>query len=127
MPQDIQNFSDVLAINPQLTITVVVKFHGYVHGWVELNQQRCIDGANHLQVPLLDNINLVSNIDQFLEGSSGIEIQELTINGYNVIPKYQHYSSTKNGYHDKVGKWNLHIPAPFYSWYHAVSGQGLIA
>lgn len=37
-----------------------------------------------------------------------------TINNYEILPKYQHLAQDGQ----------LTIPAPFYSWYHKVAGQG---
>ena len=37
-----------------------------------------------------------------------------TVNGLEVLPKYSHLAQNDI----------LRIPAPFYTWYHEVSGQG---
>lgn len=127
MHQTMQTFSDLTGINPTLDIVIVVAFHGKVSGTVIFNGHRCLSGANHFQIGLFDDIQLASDIQQFTEGVSAIEITEFSVNGYNIIPKYQHLSSSKNGYHDHLGSWHLNIPGPFYVWYHSVSGQGWIA
>lgn len=127
MPQDLMNFSEALVINPRLEVKVTVCVHGLVHGRVELNGHTCNIGENIISVGLLDLINLTSTIEQFDEGSSGIEITSMTVNGYEVIPKYQHYSSSGNAYHDWIGKWELQLTDPFYVWYHDATGQGWIA
>jgi hypothetical protein len=123
----IKTFSDLTGIDPTLDIVIVVAFHGDVSGEVTFNGHRCHSGVNHFQIGLFDDIQLTSDIQQFTEGVSAIEITEFSVNGYNVIPKYQHLSSSKNGYHDHLGSWHLNIPGPFYVWYHSVSGQGWIA
>ena len=127
MHPDIKTFSDTLGTNPKLDITVTVQIHGYISGRVDFNGVRCYAGVNHFQIGLLDNLELVSVIDKYVEGSSAIEITEFTVNGYNVIPLYQHHSSSGNAYHDWIGNWQMSIPGPFYTWYHAVSGQGWVA
>jgi hypothetical protein len=127
MHPDIKTFSDILAINPKLQVTVAVAIHGHVAGRVDFNGMRCYAGTNHFEIDLLDNIELVSSITNYVEGSSAIEITEFTVNGYNVIPLYQHRSSSGNAYHDWVGEWQMSIPGPFYTWYHTASGQGWIA
>jgi hypothetical protein len=127
MHPNIKTFSDTLDINPKLEVTITVQIHGYISGRVDFNGVRCYAGANHFQIGLLDNLELVSVIDKYVEGSSAIEITEFTVNGYNVIPLYQHHSSSGNAYHDWVGKWQMDIPGPFYPWYHTVSGQGWVA
>jgi hypothetical protein len=127
MPHDIKTFSDTLVIKPKLDVTVTVQFHGYIMGHVEFNGQRCAEGVNHFEIGLHDSMSLVSTISKYVEGSSAIEITEFTVNGYNVIPLYQHHSSSGNAYHDWVGIWQMDISEPFYMWYHTVSGQGWIA
>lgn len=128
MHQDIKTFSEALDIEtPLMDVTVSFKFHGQVKGFVELNGMPCPEGTSHHKVGLLDPIKLISDISEFTEGISAIEITELTINGYNVIPKYQMYADEKRAYHDWYGRWKIQIPAPFYAWYHTISGQGMIA
>lgn len=127
MSLDIKTFSETLAIKLPLKVSITVKVHGLVHGHVEFNGMRCSEGVNKFEVGIRDRLELVSIIDQFEEGTSAIEIKDFTVNGYNIIPTYQHYSNTGNGYHDFIGKWEFRIPTSFYSWYHKVSGQGWIA
>lgn len=127
MPHDLMNFSEALVINPQLEVRVTICIHGYVLCNIELNGQRCTSGENIIMVGLLDTIKLTSTIVKFNEGTSGVEIASMTVNGYEVIPKYQHYSSSGNAYHDWVGDWELYLTDPFYVWYHDATGQGWIA
>jgi hypothetical protein len=127
MHPNIKTFSDSLAIDPRLEVTITVQIHGFIVGRVDFNGTRCYAGVNHFQIDLLDDLELISTIDKYVEGSSAIEITEFTVNGYNVIPLYQHLSSSGNAYHDWVGEWQMSIPAPFYYWYHCASGQGWVA
>ena len=116
MHQDIQNFSDLADINPQLTVNISIKVHGFVVGSVTFNDQKCYPGNNTFVINLRDPMYLESVIDQFEEGTSAVEITDFTVNGYNVIPTYQHLSSSGNGYHDWVGIWMMSISKPFYRW-----------
>jgi hypothetical protein len=127
MPQDIKTFSDLLDIDPQLDISITIKVHGLVAGAVYFNEQPCHEGVNHFTAGLRESLHLISTITHFDEGTSAIEIVDFTVNGYNVIPTYQHLSSTGNGYHDFCGSWSFLVIQPFYPWYHQVSGQGWIA
>ena len=127
MHHDIKNFSQILGIKVNLEIRVTVKIHGTVSGAVTFNGILCNEGTNIFNSMINEDLVLVSEIQDFTEGTSGIEITDFTVNGYNVIPKYQHLSSSGNGYHDWIGRWEMVVPAPFYVWYHAVSGQGWIA
>ena len=128
MHQDIKNFSQLLGTdNIDLEVSITIKIHGLVAGIVEFNGNRCYEGTNNFTVDLREDCILSSVITHYDEGTSAIEIIDLTINGYNVIPKYQHHSSSGNGYHDFIGKWEYTIDQPFYVWYHKISGQGWIA
>lgn len=127
MHQDIQNFSDLQDIDPKLTVNISIKVHGLVVGTVLFNGQKCYPGNNSFVDNLREPMYLESTIDQFEEGTSAVEITDFTVNGYNVVPLYQHLSNSGNGYHDYRGVWMMSIPKPFYRWYHAVSGQGWIA
>lgn len=53
-----------------------------------------------------------------------VEVQ-VVIDGFEVLPKYQHLATPPTAYLDFNGEWALHIPN-FYPWYHEVTGQGWI-
>lgn len=127
MPHDIKTFSDTLGIDPKLNVTVTLQVHGRVGFSFFINGKRCSEGANYFQFDLLDALKLESKIVQYAQGSSAVEITEFSVNGYNVLPLYQHRSSSGNCYHDWIGSWAMVIDKPFYQWYHDVSGQGWIA
>ena len=129
MPQNIQNFSDLSDINTQsqLSIDLVVQRHGAIDCDVWLNDQLILDNEYEVQLDLLDHIQLKCRVRSFAEGYSGLEIVKFTINGLKVLPLYQHLSSDGTCYLDRVGDWHLHIPSPFYTWYHTITGQGWIA
>jgi hypothetical protein len=116
-----------LGIKPKLAVDITVRIHGYIFGRIEFNGQSCVEGLNHFSADLHDDLHLVSVIQKFAEGTSAVEIADFTVNGYNVIPKYQHLSSSGNAYHDWAGAWEMVIPKTFYAWYHTASGQGWIA
>jgi hypothetical protein len=110
-----------------LEISITVKIHGLIAGDIIFNERRCTEGVNIFSAGIHENLHLYCKIQQFDEGTSAIEITDYTINGYNVIPTYQHKSSSGNAYHDKIGRWDMYIPSSFYAWYHTASGQGWIA
>jgi hypothetical protein len=64
---------------------------------------------------------------EFTEGSSGVEVELFAVNDFEILPRYKHLASIPTNYIDKLGRWHLEIPSPFYTWYHEVSGQGWIA
>ncbi len=129
MHQDIKNFSDLTGIDTQrkLVVDLCLQKHGYTKSLVKLNGFVVNVDKITFEIDLFDPINLEIELFEFTEGSSGIEIQALTVNGLEVMPKFQHLASSPTNYIDKLGKWYLEIPAPFYVWYHQISGQGWIA
>ena len=126
MPQDIKTFSELLATDPILEILIEYRIHGYVAGEVRFNDFRCMPGENRFTAKINEPLNLVSVISEFTEGSSGVEIVNYTVNGYNILPNLQHLSSSKNAYHDWRGTWEMTVPN-FYRWYHDANHFGWIA
>jgi hypothetical protein len=55
-----------------------------------------------------------------------IIISGLYIDGYEVMPTYQHLAMPPTNYIDFTGVWSLTIPN-FYPWYHEITGQGWTA
>lgn len=127
MHPDFKTFSEISGFKPRLEIRIVLKKHGEVKGTVAFNNVDVSEGENIFNAGMYEDLIIQSTISDFKEGTSGFEITDFTVNGYNVIPIYQHYSSSGNAYHDWIGKWNMVIPGPFYAWYHNASGQGWIA
>lgn len=129
MPQDIQSFSDVTAIDTrnQLEVELRIRKHGHTVSSVTLNRTQ-VHWTQYVSYwDLFDAINLQVNLTEFTEGVSGVEIEYFGINGLEVLPKYQHLASNGACYIDKLGIWKMDIPSNFYAWYHAISGQGFIA
>ncbi len=130
MHQDIQTFSDLTAIETvgALTVDLEYRIHGHCIATVCVNDQWYIElGRGQIKVNLFDPISLKINLLDFKEGSSGIEIVNFSVNGLEILPKYQHLASRPTNYIDFYGEWSLVIPAPFYLWYHQITGQGWIA
>lgn len=128
MHQDIKNFSNVTAIDTarKLKINLKLTRHGRTVSRVNLNGFEIYVDEVNFEFDLFDPIQLKINLQEFDEGTSGIEVG-LTVNGLEVLPKYQHLARCPTNYIDKLGVWKMDIPANFYIWYHAISGQGFIA
>lgn len=118
-----KNFLELLDTNPQLSVDVKLKIHGNVNYIAEINQHR-LSLDNTFKLALTDNIDFVIDLKDFTEGTSGIEIVNFSIDGYEILPLYRHLANPPTHYIDQLGKWQLTIPAPFYTWYHCISGQG---
>lgn len=126
MHQNIQNFSQLTAIDTQrkLAVNLRLKRHGRTVSLVKLNGFIINVDALTFEFDLFDPVKLEIDLLEFDEGTSGIEIELLSVNGYEVLPKYQHHASRSTAYIDKLGKWELSIPSGFYTWYHSITGQG---
>ena len=128
MHQDIKTFSDLTDIDTKrkLLVSLTLHKHGHTVSLVKLNNFVINVDKLTFEFDLFDPVKLEVNLTEFIEGCSGIDV-ELSINGLEVLPKYQHLSSNKKCYIDKKGIWTFEIPDSFYTWYHQISGQGFIA
>lgn len=118
-----KNFLDLQATSPLLAISISLKIHGTVKYFASINRHLFQDRLD-ITLPLHSEIYFVVQLQEFNEGTSGIEIENFTVNGLEVLPKYQHYAEPKTNYIDKLGLWRLEIPHPFYAWHHSATGQG---
>lgn len=126
MPQNIKIFSDLTAINTadKLEVTISLDVRGEIDYVFTINQKP----IKHIQYfDLLESLSFECRVDNLIAGCSGINIQRIVVNGYQVLPLYQHMANPKTAYIDQIGIWRLDIPGPFYSWYHQLTGQGWIA
>jgi len=128
MHQDIKNFSNITAIDTSRTLKINLKLtrHGRTISRVNLNGLEIYVDEVNFEFDLFDPIRLNIDLQEFDEGTSGIEVG-LLVNGLEVLPKYQHLASRPTCYIDKLGIWEMDIPTNFYMWYHSISGQGFIA
>lgn len=128
MHLNMKNFLELTDINTseQLEVSLTLVKHGDIKFLAKINDV-CVD-ADHttLKFDLFDSIKLEFTVLEFVPGSSGVDITAFAINGLDVLPKYKHLFKTDT-YLDKLGTVEFVIPGPFYTWYHTVSGQGLIA
>jgi len=81
--------------------------------------------------PLLVSVTL-SNKTYSLEHETAIVIKRLTVDGVDIVPRYDylteyindHNNTNPTSYLGFNGKWTLTINRPFYQWLHQVQGQG---
>jgi hypothetical protein len=127
MHQDIKTFSDILDINTQdqLQLHLVVESHGDIHYRMRLNGHLISDLDTTYSVDLFSPVNLKCTVVDANGGA--IEIKLLVINGQEVLPRYQHLARPQTAWIDQTGTWEFAVPAPFYPWFHQISGQGWVA
>jgi hypothetical protein len=74
------------------------------------------------QLPLTDPVNI--SIQIYRNHPDAIQLA-LTIDGEEILPKYQYLANPPTDYIDFNQVWTLNIPN-FYIWLHEASGQGWI-
>ena len=126
-----KNFSEATAIKP--TLTVKVKFTvtplGQVPCLIKLGSKTLYEDTIKeaqtfdLDLPLTDPIDLSV---QIYRHHPDAVVLALTIDGYEILPKYQHLATPPTDYVDFNTTWTFKIPS-FYPWYHGITGQGWIA
>jgi len=126
-----KNFSELTDIKSTLTIKIklsvtpvgilpcLIKLGSEILYEDLITQPRIFD----VELPLTDSIDLTVQINRHHPTAV---ILDLSIDGYEIIPKYQHLAFPPTGYIDSNQVWNLKIPN-FYPWYHEITGQGWIA
>ena len=131
MLQDMNNFSDITAIDTvdQLTVQLCIVRHGEPYGGCRINDTNLYvkSGANtfDFKLDLLESVSIGVNIVD--PNGGALEIVEFSVNGLEVLPRYLHLASTPTTWIDRAGLWYFVTPGPFYPWYHEITGQGFIA
>lgn len=122
MLQDIQNFSDITAIDTKDKLQVILeyKIHNSNDYIFSVNGISCDNSRTELLFDLLEPLEFKCKIN-----NGAIEIVKLTINNYEIMPLYLHLANPKTSW--IIESWYLHIPQSFYPWYHQLTGQGWIA
>jgi hypothetical protein len=127
MHQDIKNFSNVLDIKTQdqLQVQLVIVTHGSIHYRMRLNGHLISDADTTHTFDLLSSVHLKCTV--FESNAGAVEIKLLSINGQEVLPKYQHLTNPQTTWIDQTGSWEFNTNGSFYPWFHAISGQGWVA
>lgn len=124
-----KNFSEALAIKPNLKLTinlVLTPVGENIPCWVSVNNETVFDqNISSVQtitgdIDLLDPIDIRIKIQR--EHPQAIQLM-LVVDGWEVLPKYQHHATPSTDYIDTDEEWSLSIPE-FYAWFHKITGQG---
>jgi hypothetical protein len=137
-------FSELLATETGITVVIKLRSitdNGVPGCGVKINQSveyynlllDCITITKVL--PLLEPFDIeISMFDKrySAEYDTAVIIESITIDDFNVIPKYTHLAQYTND-HDYRGAtsylgfngvWRLSVNRPFYQWQHQVTNQG---
>ena len=126
-----KNFLEATTTKP--TLTVKVKFTvtpvGKVPCLVKLGTKILYEDTIkeqqtfELDLPLLDPIDLTV---QIYRHHPDAVVLALTVDGYDVLPKYRHLANPPTDYVDFNNSWSFKIPN-FYPLYHEITGEGWVA
>ena len=128
MHPNTQNFSQVMDIDTsdKLVVSVKLKNHRNPH------YKFYINGVNFtladefiVHFDLLESLHF--KIDCFSKNNEAIEIESITVNGYEIMPRYLHLANPPTHWIENIFSWEFVIPSPFYTWYQEISGGGWVA
>lgn len=123
MHQDIKNFSQIMDINDQYIITYKLILHRNPVYKFFINDQE----IKNLEGTIICDANKDILITCFEKGkNSALEIENISVNGKEVLKKYMHLANPPTHWIENCSKWELHIPQHFYAWYQEITGQGEI-
>lgn len=115
--------------NPLLKISINddVVYHGNLAHLLEIRRQLPLLQPFAVTVELLDK-------DYHSNQETAVVIKQLTVDGFELIPQWNHLSTYDNDHQNDtpthylgfVGTWCLKVDRPFYQWYHLASNQGML-
>jgi len=126
-----KNFLEATVIKPTLTVKVkftvtpvgavpcLVKFGAKILYEDTIKETQTFE----LDLPLTDPIDLSVRI---YRRHPDAVLLTLIVDGYEILPKYQHLANPPTNYIDFNEQWALHIPN-FYPWFHKITGQGWVS
>ena len=140
MHQNMNHYYDQQVINTSLIIEPCKSSHD-PRSVVMINGNILFEGVLDKITTLHHESDLLDTIDISVElrdknykqsSDSGIIINSLTIDEFDVIPNWTHLAKYENDHNYSEptnhlgfnGTWRLKISEPFYRWHHRVAGQG---
>jgi hypothetical protein len=136
-----KNFSDLLATDLYLDFKLTVEPVDTPDTEIWINQklmyQGCLPEPITIseQLPLLSELSVLIKLKNkiySLDSKSAIVINQLSIDGFNIVPMWtqlatyinDHHADSPTAYLGFNGDWKLEINQPFYQWRHQITGQG---
>ena len=129
MYQDIQNFSELTAIDTKelLEVQVSLKMHGNVDFVFLLNEDKFTELEFKRRYPINSLLSFGIKLLNFEKETGAIEISSIKVNEKEILPLYLHLATPQTSYINFSEPWNFTIDRYFYPWYHGITGQGWIA
>ncbi len=127
MLQDTETFYTALDIDTTqgLAVDLGLRNHGNIEYRFRINGHLVLDPDSTWYFDLLSPIHLHCLVSE--TNGAALEIVKFTVNGLEVLPRYQHLAEPGRVWLDQPGIWDFHVPKPFYPWFHEISGQGWVA
>jgi hypothetical protein len=136
-----KNFSDLLATDLQLDLSLVAEPIGVPDAEIWLNQQLIHQGPMSApvtistQLPLLSGVSVVVKLKNKVytsESETAVMLTKLSVDGFDIIPQFTHLAKYINdhafteptSYIGFNGEWKLEVAKPFYQWQHEITSQG---
>lgn len=127
-----KNFYEATVIKPNLKLKMVLELKAievcpcqiFINDNLEFYGGLVGSNTFIKELPLTDPIRIKITVDR--THPQAIEILNLSIDGYGILPAYQHTANPPTNYLDVSGTWSIEIPN-FYPWYHEITGQGWTA
>jgi len=114
-----KNFLDITAIDTCDQLEVEIELIGHNNSEYTFTVNN-LPAKHKMYFDLLDDLNFRCNIN-----NGAVEVVKITINGKEILPIYQHLARPATAW--ITADWEFVVPAPFYAWYHEITGQGWIA
>jgi len=126
-----KTFYEIADIRDEIDMIVEIKFSPHLGDdflvGVSINSPYLADVKIKEVDMVMDYVPLMDPINIKLQAKKGsVHIDSILVDGFEVIPKYQHLSDLKTAFLNEGDVWNIDIPAPFYPWYHEITGHGWI-
>ena len=127
-----KNFYEATVIKPDLKLKMVLELKavGVCPCKISINDHLEFYGGlvgNNMfikELDLTDSLAIKITVDR--QHPQAIEVVKLSIDGYEVLPKYLSLANPPTVYIDITGDWTFNLPS-FYPWYHEITGQGWVA
>lgn len=126
-----KNFYEATVTKQSLTVRMELTLSAIGTPWVylEITDSLVLDQTLDHQMLIIEDLPVDDCINLYFELTrhhpEAVSVA-LSIDGFEVLPKYQQHLNLDGCYLDKTGKTLIHIPT-FYPWYHEITGQGWIA
>ena len=123
MHQNIENFSQIMDIDTsgRLIINYEFKVHRNLCFEFYINERLYKKNTDEISIDLKQKLNFcIKNI----HGDGALEIKKLTLNGFEIMPKYLSRSTPPTNWIENINFWNYEISMPVFAYIQELTGNG---